>query len=401
MRTALIFVAISVSAASQSGPALSTAQWREDVAHLARELPRRHANAFHVLSRDAFETAVAALQSDLAQLQPHQIAVRLLQITAQVGDGHTYVRLPQSFHVLPIGFTFFESTLRVAAVTPDTRDLFGAEVTAIEGKPIADVMARVRTLLSRGENKWFELANAPGYLALTEVLHALGVTSAPGKADITFRIAGSDVSRTLAGQPRQALQFVPQDGPLPLYRQRPAERFWFTSLPGSPAGVYVAFRGYDDFAKNARALLAHLDAERPRFVAFDLRANGGGDFTKPRDHLLPMLQRRGYTGSRVYVITGRRTFSAAMVNAIDFRTVLQATLVGEPPGERPNSYQENDDMQLPHSKLLVSYSTKYDKFLPEDVPAVMPDQSIEPTWEAFESRRDPALEWILQRVTQP
>ena len=44
---------------------LSTQQWREDLQFLARELPKRHANAFHFTPRERFEKAVADLDSQL------------------------------------------------------------------------------------------------------------------------------------------------------------------------------------------------------------------------------------------------------------------------------------------------------------------------------------------------
>lgn len=86
-----------------------------------------------------------------------------------------------------------------------------------------------------------------------------------------------------------------------------------------------------------------------------------------------------------------------MVNAIDFRKETNAILVGEPIGERPNSYSENDEMTLPNSRLVVSYSTRYYKFVDEDedVPAVMPDVMIEPSWSDFRAGRDAVLDWIL------
>ncbi|HXJ42321.1 MAG TPA: hypothetical protein VNH18_23780, partial [Bryobacteraceae bacterium] len=40
---------------------LSAQQWREDLQFLARELPKRHANAFHFTRREDFEKAVANL----------------------------------------------------------------------------------------------------------------------------------------------------------------------------------------------------------------------------------------------------------------------------------------------------------------------------------------------------
>src|SRR6185503_10574603 len=97
----------------------------------------------------------------------------------------------------------------------------------------------------------------------------------------------------------------------------------------------------------------------------------------------------------VYVITGHATQSAAMVNAIDFRKELNAILIGEPTGGRPNGYSENDAFRLRNSNLEVSYSTRYYKFQDTDAAAVMPDKLIEPDWESYPSGRDPVMEWLL------
>ena len=131
----------------------------------------------------------------------------------------------------------------------------------------------------------------------------------------------------------------------------------------------------------------------------DLRQNGGGDFFEGREHLIEPIKKRPAINQegRLFVVIGRATFSAAMVNAIDFRKDTNAILVGEPIGERPNSYSENDEMTLPNSRLVVSYSTRYYKFLDEDVPAVEPDVRIDPTWADFRAGRDAVMDWILAR----
>src|SRR5437762_2109185 len=46
-------------------PALTPQQWREDLRFYARELPKRHADAFHFTTREEFEAAVAALDRTL------------------------------------------------------------------------------------------------------------------------------------------------------------------------------------------------------------------------------------------------------------------------------------------------------------------------------------------------
>ncbi|MFN2438356.1 MAG: hypothetical protein ABR503_04090 [Chitinophagaceae bacterium] len=51
-------------------------------------------------------------------------------------------------------------------------------------------------------------------------------------------------------------------------------------------------------------------------------------------------------------------------------------------------------MKLPNSKLVVSYSTRYYKFLDEDVPAFMPDVPVDPNWKDYAAGIDPVMEKI-------
>ena len=52
-------------------------------------------------------------------------------------------------------------------------------------------------------------------------------------------------------------------------------------------------------------------------------------------------------------------------------------------------------MTLPNSGIAVSYSTKNYKFLDEEVPAVLPDKRIDPTWADYKAGRDAVMDWIL------
>lgn len=128
-----------------------------------------------------------------------------------------------------------------------------------------------------------------------------------------------------------------------------------------------------------------------------MQRNGGGDFTKVREILLPPIAKHPVLGAKghLYVLIGPSTFSAAMTNAIDFRKDANAILVGLPTGALPNSYQEGSEFTLPNSKLVVGYSTKYYKFQESDTPGVIPDQRVEPTWAAYRAGRDLALEWVM------
>ncbi|HEY5885894.1 MAG TPA: hypothetical protein VIT88_14485 [Pyrinomonadaceae bacterium] len=390
-------------------PTLNKQQWREDLQYFAMELPKRHKNLFHTVSREQFERAVADLDTAIPSLQYHQIVVRMLQITASVGDGHTGVHVPPYFKLLPLALYWFGSELRVTSTQKEYERALGARVVKIGAFSIGDVQARIRRCLpsAENENEWYVMGSSPSFITRPEILHALGVVPDHERVPFTFEDDQGEqfTLEIFPFAPPPAVKgaiaipgALPAAKVQPLFRQKPAESFWFTHLPDSQT-TYVNFRRYDSLGEHSRALFAFIDRHQPKRLVIDLRQNGGGDFFEGRKHLIrpikerPALNQKG----RLFVIVGRRTYSAAMANAIDFRKETNATLVGEPIGERPNSYSENDEMTLPNSRLVVSYSTRYYKFLDEDVPAVMPDKRIDPNWPDFKAGRDAVMDWILSQ----
>jgi len=186
---------------------------------------------------------------------------------------------------------------------------------------------------------------------------------------------------------------------VPLYRQRFNELMWVTALPNSQT-VYLNLKSYPNastFKRVAEETFKLIDSSQSKRLIIDVRQSSGGDFIKFRSHLLKELKERVAfrKPNSLFVIIGRGTISAAMVNVIDARQEMSAILVGEPSGSKPNSYSENDELTLPNSRLEVSYSTRYYKLQDSDTPSLMPDKLIEPVWELYTAGRDAAMERIL------
>jgi len=387
--------------------ALTKEQWRDDVRAFAREMPKRHMNLFHSMSREEFERAVGELEAAIPSLEDHEIVVRLQQIAARVGDGHTGVHIPSWFQLYPLALNWFGGELRVTATTAEYQRALGARIVGIGGLPIAEVDVRVRSCFpsAEAENEWYALSTGPAFINRPEVLHALRVVADRGHAPFTFENDQGDTF-TLELKPivtppvvrgGMVIPGMLPVSPPPLFRQKPTERFWFDFLPDST--VYVSWRGYDGLGGQAHKLFQFLDSHPVKRVVIDLRQNGGGDFKVGRKHVIQPMQQRAALNQkgRLFVVIGRRTYSAALANAVDFRKDTKAILVGEPIGERPNSFSENDELTLPNSHLVVSYSTRYYKFVDEDVPAVLPDVRIDLTWTDWRAGRDPVMDWILRQ----
>ena len=391
----LVLAAEALAASkSQPLPPMTAEKWREDIDYFARELPKRHMNAFHAITRENFEAAVTNLRTKAGTAGDDAMIVGLMQIAAMVGDGHTNVHLPTSVHQFPIGVVFLDGAYRIVRGTGSGADLVGGRLVEIDGTSVGDAVARIHTIISQAESDVLMEAFTPQWFSIAEVLHGLGITKSASAANIkavfddgTERAADVTAMDVVAPQ----VQWRLAAASVPLYRQRVPETFWFTWLE-EPRAVYVNWRKYDDLRGKSREMWSFVDSHPVQKIIIDLRQNGGGDFNVGRKYLVDELARRPRL--RAYVITGGKTFSAALKNAIDFREVAHATLVGETIGERPNSYSENDEMTLPNSRIVMSYSTRFYKFLPDEG-LVKPDREIKPTWADWVAGRDPVLDWIL------
>ena len=143
---------LSVSAISAQSPngthatTLTKEQWRQDLQYLAKELPRRHKNAFHTVSKDQFERAIAAFDAAIPSLEEHEILVGLRRIVAMIGDAHTALAPTENFHRYPLTLYRFGDDLRVVRTTSNYKQVLGARVVGVGSLGIAEATAKVDTL---------------------------------------------------------------------------------------------------------------------------------------------------------------------------------------------------------------------------------------------------------------
>jgi hypothetical protein len=384
---------------------MSKLEWHEDLLYLAAEIPRRHKNAFHSITREQFERAASELDAQLPTLDDAQIALGLSRLAAMIGDGHTRVLWHWSYNPVPLRLFWFGNELRVTGTTAEYQRALGARVVRIGKATLAEANLKAQPFIHQGENEWFVKSESASFLAYPALLHAIGLAPDAEHAAYTFEDAKG--KRFTLDLPTMAAVARPvwmsAVSRMPLYLLQPSEPLWQTYLPDSQT-VYFNFKSYPSrsvFQKFADGLFTFIDHYPVRRLVVDLRQNGGGDFTRGRDFIIseikkrPAINRRGH----LYVITGRWTFSAGMTNATDFRNETAALLVGEPTGGRPNNYQENREFMLPHSHLKVWVSTRFYKFQAKESPGVMPDQRIDPDWASYRAGRDPVMEWILRQAS--
>ena len=148
----MLLLVFSSCSSQNAGPQLSSDAWREDLRYLACELPGRHVNAFHTVSRETFDAEVARLDAAIPRLNGDEVLVGFTRVVALIGDGHTHLDLPPNSLRYPVEMQWFGDELRVIAAQAPYHSAVGARVLAIGSIPIDDVMQRATQLVPRGEN---------------------------------------------------------------------------------------------------------------------------------------------------------------------------------------------------------------------------------------------------------
>jgi hypothetical protein len=133
-------------------------------------------------------------------------------------------------------------------------------------------------------------------------------------------------------------------------------------------------------------------------LVIDMRWNNGGN-----TGLIPPLLNRVIRSDKVdergrlFVIIGRRTFSAAQNAATYFERYTNATFVGEPTGSSPNFVGEEMPFTLPYTKIVANISDlSWKTGWPQDYRTwIAPQIYTPPTFAMYRVGRDPAMEAII------
>ncbi len=395
--------------------------WRSDLRLLGREIRRRAARPPGPAGPGAaLDAGIQAAADDLAARVPDltdaQVATGILRLLVPLGDGHARIGVaayPPLAPALPLEFWQYPEGLFAVAAGPAQRAALGAEVLAVDGRPVTEVLAGVEPITSR-DNDAQLMKMAPAWLRRPAVLHALGLAGAPDAVTLRLRLPdGPEAEIRAAAEPEpdwpregglapgwtRLADLAP--GPVPACERHRDLDFWF-EYQRADGLVYAQLNRVRDHPAEslpafAGRLFDFIEAHDVQRLVLDLRWNGGGNtfLTQPLLHRLIGCGKVSRPGA-LFVIIGRQTFSAAQNTATAIERHTDAIFVGEPSGSRPNFTGETVPFRLPWSGLQVNVSDLFwQTSWPMDQRSwIAPDLYAPPTFAACRAGRDPAMEAI-------
>lgn len=400
-------------------------KWKKDLLEMKSQLAERHVNLYHTITEEVFDSAVANLNEDIPFLNTNQILVRFAQLVAMIGDGHTSFypgdQKRYRFSYFPVRFWKFSDGIYVIAATGEYKHLLGKKLKQVENSLIEEVFKKISTTVG-ADNPMEYTYSVPFELRRPELLQALGFTKFPEQAEFVFEDGTHEV---LIGQEIKVVEYKDWYSANNLYENKKVQskslnylfatrltlemikqhrNYWFTYMEDEQA-LHFQYnscwdqKGQPTFEETTRELFAYLDSHPVERLIIDLRQNSGGEPLTAKPLIDELKKRKEFCKEgRLFVLVGRRTFSAALSNAATLRSVCGARTVGEAPRGKPNNPSEGRDIRLKRTKTKLTVSTQFvardstlgnSKYLPIEIP-------VQVEFSSFHSAKDKVLSEALK-----
>lgn len=430
------------SPANTTRQRLTPAEWREDLQFAVDTFLERD-RSFSPEARQRFRKAIADLQETVGSKTDEQIIVELAKAVALSNNAHTRLYILRNRSELrryPIRVWWFADGLYVVRTTPEYSELLGAKILRIGGRKVEKVKQAVDPLFV-GNASWREYMSAYT-MTSPDVLIGLGLINSDGKAEMEFKNRrGKKAKRWLEPLPlRRSDQATESwwdlaptrprnDGTwmsallldaerLPLYLRNTERQYWSQYLP-SDRLFYIHFNRSGDapdgesFAEFAKRVFDELERADENKIVVDMRFNTGGNLDVAKPFMERLAAFANERKIKVYVITGRATFSAGLFHAMQLRQYANATLVGEPVGDELDFWSEGVSLVMPNSKLTLRYADRFHSYSPVEraelkqylwtssdlsITNAKPDILVKMSARDYFAGRDPALEAIKRSL---
>ncbi|MEM7084956.1 MAG: tetratricopeptide repeat protein [Bacteroidota bacterium] len=402
----------------QAQKRLTTSQWQQDLKFIQETVHKDYAHLFKKVTAAEFDSEVEKLYNEIPGLKDHEVVVGFARIISLFKYGHTDIGFRGGVvphHKLPINLYHFNDGVYIEGAHKDHSKAIGAKIISIESTPIAEALRLVRPTVPAENDQYFK-AFGINYLVIPEILHGQRIIKSLNQTvtftlekngqtfEHSFTSMAPDIMKKQYSLTRHGGEWVSareQDN-TPYYLKHLDKIYYYEYIPEKKTVYVRQSQVQDDPSADIPTFYAEVfdfvennDVEK---LVIDVRLNGGGNNYKNKPVIAGiMASRKINKPGSLFVIIGRRTFSACqnLVNELDNYT--NAIFVGEPSSENVNFYGDNRRVTLPNSRfpIFLSFAWWQDKPQWENADWQAPHLAVDMSFEEYKTNQDPVLDTVL------
>ena len=334
--------------------------WPNDLQYFKTELPKKHKNLFFKISEKEFNSRINTLIKKSNDLPDIAIGVRLQQLFADIGDPHSNISLQKFIdgkNDLPIRAYWFDDGVYITKTSESHKKIIGSKILKINGHPLKTVIDSLATMLVQDNpsiNKAYLIRN----IGTTDILEYFGFID-PEKEIIYELENGEGIFKELfkIGEKEKMTVTLPIENKGIGYQDQ--STFFWDRYMADDSIYYVQYnrcksresekkygskkkaKTYPSFKIFKKKVFATIEKKPVNKFIFDMRHNGGGSSFMATQFVkeLKKYQKINQRG-KLFVIIGRRTFSSAIINTMNFKRDTEAIIIGEETAGSPDHYGE-------------------------------------------------------------
>ncbi len=392
--------------------------WIYEINLLGTELAEKHPDLFFKVDSSVFFRDLKQIARSTKGQSTFEISVRLQQVVARMGDAHTLINYHFNVDpdfILPIECYWFQEGIYILKSPIEYKQILGKRVISINGNPFEEVVDSLSTLLV-DDNLSLIKNQVPRMIKWTQLLEYFGFADHEGLELVVADQAGltEKVSISLPQSDGEMVAVKPDSIPFG-FRDRKAffldhyfsaenlyfiqyNRCWSREIEEEyGTGASALFMpSFKEFEKEVFQNIRKIPVDK---LVFDMRFNSGGNSAQGTRFIKKLCKSMMKKEAEIYVMIGRKTFSSAIINTVDFINLAEVVTVGEESGGKPNHFGEIKRFVLPESKLVVNHSTKYFALVEEDAPSILPQLMAPISFEQYMHGVDSALEAVRANGT--
>jgi C-terminal processing protease CtpA/Prc len=268
-------------------------------------------------------------------------------------------------------------------------------------------MTKINKLIPHENQQWLKVLNVR-YVNMVQLLRELNITK-DKEASFTFSDdKGTESTVTLTARKFDINDLIAVKDS---YTEKPISAqydeknpnwklYWYKYIPEDKIMYFQynqcidrdtakssGFENYEklpNFREFTDGLIKELNEKDVEKLVIDLRYNTGGNSTLMDEFAAKLYDVKKLRGEgKVFVLSGRQTFSSGVFACRTLKSSSRAILFGEPTGGNVNGYGDIKMLTLPNSKLQASYSTKYFELDSKYKEGFIPDVTVEQSFENY------------------
>lgn len=372
---------------------------RDIIEYVYENLKKNHKNIYANIDEREFEKSKDKIKEKVAKMENSKEKYNgVLELVSLVKDSHTRASYTgDDLEYILYNMVFYEDGWRLSSIDNENEKYLGQKVVGFNELSIEDFEKIARKIVSYDNEVQFRLT-MPNLVNTKAAFEYLGIIEEGEEVFINLEDDNGNVSKV-----ELKIDISPQgnflgDQPDKLPKTSPSG--YYRSFDIDEKNLFIQYNLCKEeesypmkkFTNDIEGFLKKYKFEN---IIIDLRYNPGGN-SRILDPFINML-RKNREGRNFFVLVGPNTFSSAILNSIDLKESLNATIVGSPTGGSINHYGEVKTFEIPNEPIVVTYSTKYFELDSEfGVESLIPDVEIPLTYENFKEGIDSEVEYILE-----